>query len=880
MAQGTTKGVPIDIDPSLVNNSDVLVPSQKAIKTYVDSLINGIDWKAAVYVVTTVALPACTVSGPYQVLTATGTGPIPSATLDNVGSVSVGQRILVKDQGSSQNNGIYVVTQVGEVSATPWILTRASDANTAVLLQEATVGVISGSTFKNSQFHCQPVTIPFTLGVTGLTFVTIGTGVNYTFDEPLVATGSTISLPAANTSVNGHLTSTDWTRFDTAYTDRNKWDGGATGLDAATGRTSLGATTLGSNLFASSNGQGANGFLIIASDDVVNIQNSYSYKQALGATTLGNNLFTATDSTTIRFLQVNANNSVSWLDAAGFRTAIGAMPGGSSDIQVTIGAGVLTNSFGSKPSLSAGFVTGGTTNSGGIIDIVNSATAGLQLGSLQFGNIFGSTALTAAAIKAIAINGSSGGDSGGAYLSFQTALGGTGSSPVERMRINNTGNILMGSTDDTVSKLQVTGITKFTGTSATDTAPLGSELAAVTASGTGWTLAGTNLNVGGYTHTAGPVASLSATTTISAVSTYYQITYTITGRTAGSVTITYGGTSTSNITASGNTGPIATAASTTIQVTPDTAFNGTVVLSIKSIGTSSASSIFTNSSGTSNIEIRATSNSNTFIGLNAGNRNTTGISNTILGSGAGFNNTSSSLNTFIGQVAGANNSIGGSNTFLGSSSGNSNNIGANNVFVGANAASNNTSGSGTVAIGAGAGRYISGGSTVMAYGNNSVFIGQAAYPRADGQTGQIAIGNAAVGLGSNTTVVGTSAITANFVYGKQYFSQPTPTALTATATLTIANLLTSIITVTSAVSVTLTLPTGTLTDAGAVSGGLPANGAFDWCVINLGSSVGAILMAGDTGHTFVGNTVVAISTSATFRTVKTTTNTYITYRIT
>jgi hypothetical protein len=35
MAQGTTKGVPIDTDGTLANNSDLLVPSQKAIKTYI-----------------------------------------------------------------------------------------------------------------------------------------------------------------------------------------------------------------------------------------------------------------------------------------------------------------------------------------------------------------------------------------------------------------------------------------------------------------------------------------------------------------------------------------------------------------------------------------------------------------------------------------------------------------------------------------------------------------------------------------------------------------------------------------------------------------------------------------------------------------------------
>jgi len=37
MAQGTTKGVPIDIDPLLAADSNLLVPSQKAIKTYTDA---------------------------------------------------------------------------------------------------------------------------------------------------------------------------------------------------------------------------------------------------------------------------------------------------------------------------------------------------------------------------------------------------------------------------------------------------------------------------------------------------------------------------------------------------------------------------------------------------------------------------------------------------------------------------------------------------------------------------------------------------------------------------------------------------------------------------------------------------------------------------
>ena len=41
MAQGTTKGVPIDIDPTLAADSDLLVPSQKAVKAYAQPQLNG-----------------------------------------------------------------------------------------------------------------------------------------------------------------------------------------------------------------------------------------------------------------------------------------------------------------------------------------------------------------------------------------------------------------------------------------------------------------------------------------------------------------------------------------------------------------------------------------------------------------------------------------------------------------------------------------------------------------------------------------------------------------------------------------------------------------------------------------------------------------------
>jgi hypothetical protein len=110
-------------------------------------------------------------------------------------------------------------------------------------------------------------------------------------------------------------------------------------------------------------------------------------------------------------------------------------------------------------------------------------------------------------------------------------------------------------------------------------------------------------------------------------------------------------------------------------------------------------------------------------------------------------------------------------------------------------------------------------------------------------------------------------------------TQGTPTAKTGDATLTIAELLTRIVTATSASAVALTLPTGTLTDAGVGSGTLKVGQSFDWSVINLGSSSGAVTMTAGTDHTYVGSATVAIATSALFRTRKTAANTFVTYRV-
>jgi len=113
------------------------------------------------------------------------------------------------------------------------------------------------------------------------------------------------------------------------------------------------------------------------------------------------------------------------------------------------------------------------------------------------------------------------------------------------------------------------------------------------------------------------------------------------------------------------------------------------------------------------------------------------------------------------------------------------------------------------------------------------------------------------------------------IAGNLVQNQGAPTAETDTATITIAELLTGIITGTPTANATYTLPTGTLTDAGV---DLVAGGSIDWCVINLDATY-TITVAAGTAHTVVGGMVVAVSSSAQFRTRKTAANTFVTYRL-
>ena len=176
-------------------------------------------------------------------------------------------------------------------------------------------GIATGATANTGTVTSVAITVPTGLTVTG---------------SPITTSGTLAVTLTAGYSIPTTASQTNW---DTAFTDRMKWDGGATGLVAATGRTSLGGTTV------------------------------------------GQNFFTLANPSAIAFPRMNADNTVSALDAATFRTAIGA-----GTVTSVGGTSPVVSSGGTAPVISLASGYGDTQNPYG------SKTMNMALASPQDAN--------------------------------------------------------------------------------------------------------------------------------------------------------------------------------------------------------------------------------------------------------------------------------------------------------------------------------------------------------------------------------------------------------------------------------------------------------------------------------------------------------------
>jgi len=142
-------------------------------KSYVDAIAQGIDAKASVVAATTTNI---TLSG--------------TQTIDGV-SVIAGDRVLVKDQTTTANNGIYLC------AAGSWTRTTDADAWTELV---AAYTFVEGGTVNGSNGYICTVAAGGTLGTTAITFAQFSGAGQITAGAGLVKSGNTLNVQTASSS--------------------------------------------------------------------------------------------------------------------------------------------------------------------------------------------------------------------------------------------------------------------------------------------------------------------------------------------------------------------------------------------------------------------------------------------------------------------------------------------------------------------------------------------------------------------------------------------------------------------------------------------------------------------------------------------------------
>jgi hypothetical protein len=145
-------------------------------KLYVDTVAQGLDAKASCVAATTADI---TLSG--------------AQTIDGV-SIVAGNRVLVKNQSLSQNNGIYLC------ASGSW--TRTTDANTWDALTSAFTFIEQGTTNADCGFVCT-ANAGGTLGTTALPWSQFSGAGTFTAGTGLTLTGSVFSLTTPVAVANG-----------------------------------------------------------------------------------------------------------------------------------------------------------------------------------------------------------------------------------------------------------------------------------------------------------------------------------------------------------------------------------------------------------------------------------------------------------------------------------------------------------------------------------------------------------------------------------------------------------------------------------------------------------------------------------------------------
>jgi hypothetical protein len=168
------------------------VSTDAATKQYVDDVAQGLHIHAASYAGTTANLNATYSNGTSGVgATLTNAGTQVAFATDGT-TPSLNDRILVKNQTTTSQNGIYTLTTVGSGS-TNWVLTRATDFDQAAEIDGGDFTFIdNGTTLGNTGWVC--VDKVTTVGTDPIVFQQFSGAGTYTASNGVLLTGSNFTF--------------------------------------------------------------------------------------------------------------------------------------------------------------------------------------------------------------------------------------------------------------------------------------------------------------------------------------------------------------------------------------------------------------------------------------------------------------------------------------------------------------------------------------------------------------------------------------------------------------------------------------------------------------------------------------------------------------
>ena len=169
---------------------------------FLQGYVSGIrDPKDAARVATTANLSATRVS---NVLTANANASINTAGIDGVTTLAINDRVLLKNQSTGADNGIYIITDLGSVS-TPWVMQRASDADSSAEVTNGLQIWITAGTTNQQTGWLLTTADPITLNTTALTFIQVNGTSAITAGNGIVISGSTVHAITASAYTQGGI---------------------------------------------------------------------------------------------------------------------------------------------------------------------------------------------------------------------------------------------------------------------------------------------------------------------------------------------------------------------------------------------------------------------------------------------------------------------------------------------------------------------------------------------------------------------------------------------------------------------------------------------------------------------------------------------------